>query len=393
MIEMIDSIIVGGSVSGLVSAILLSKKGFKVILLEKEKEIGMHTNYKIDVTESTNLENILNSINIEIPFQSSNSRWHSPEFDLLIESKVKDYFVFRGNKDNCIEVKLKDNAIKNNVIIETGLIVKGIELKKECIEVKMKDKKLNAKTLIVADGSNSNTRQLLGLNNFKKIKEFHGFGAIMEDINLNELETNIYFDQKIMPGGYFYAARMPDGEGIASIVTTSNDKIKDRFELLKKNNEKINDLMKNAKIKNFFAGSSFSGILKNRVKGNALLTGDAALTLSPVFGYGVNTAIRSAFLAAESIEKKLEFNESLENYELKLKKANLVPNREAIIVNKIYSKLENNDLDFILKQLSQILEKTSIDELLESKTKLLMQISKILFLHPLVSFKILAKII
>ena len=112
MIKTCDILIIGGGPAGLSAALLLSKKGFNNIIVEKNKKIGL-SNPKYDITESVRITKILDILGIK-PHKTSNiSEWISNNYKYILKSKIDDYYFKRGNDNNSFENKLF-NKIETN---------------------------------------------------------------------------------------------------------------------------------------------------------------------------------------------------------------------------------------------------------------------------------------
>ena len=164
-------VIVGAGASGLLASILLSKKGYKVVLLEKDKKVAR----KLRTTGNGRC-NITN-LNIS----SNNFHSNTPE---LIEKFIVSYkeieklFLDLGipfvsvEDGRCFPMSLEANAVAN--ILELEAKKSGVEIKLECEVKKIKNLEVftnqgnfKADKLIVATGSKAGFGSSRILDNFK----------------------------------------------------------------------------------------------------------------------------------------------------------------------------------------------------------------------------------
>jgi len=338
-----DVLVVGAGPAGLTAALLLSKKGFSASVLEKSKTVGP-SGTKYDITEGAKIREILDEVDIKPNKISNISEWFSPNHNFILDSNIEDFYFKRGpDKDsleNVLLEKLKENDV--NVFFESN--INSIDLKKQGIDsidvnIKNEDMRLEPTYVIAADGHESKLRKISNIK-AKNLATFKGFGVMLESKEKDTVpHAKIYFDKRLSPGGYIYSGSV--GREVFFCVVIDN--IFSEKTTLKKNLEYF--LEKNISgdfiVKNYFGGIGVSGIQKVQV-GNVLFIGGAALFYDPFFGYGLNYAIESAFVATQAIQKN-----NIESYN---KYANEIQKdiEEMFIAREIWRKTDNKFFDKLI---------------------------------------------
>ncbi len=375
-----DILVVGSSASGSTASLMLSKKGYKVLTIDKDKEIGDSTGKKIDITESilhddTKLEPILKEIDVK-PLKKFNvSKWSSENEEFILKQDVYDYFFKRGPAKDSIENQIINKAINNGCELLLNSTIEKIKFKNNKIHlVKIKEggKNLTIKPKIIvgADGSYSVCRKI---SNIKEISTniLEGMGIILNDNSI--FDTEVIFDSKFAPGGYIYSGS-EENQSFVAVMTDKQKMYQPIMEIFNYNREK-NILFKNVRkknISNYFRGSEKYGILERITSNNILLVGGAGLLINPFLGFGLNYAIVSGYKSAEHINNYLSLNKSLDDYNQYYYKNILPYFKNALKARKIFNKLDNRDMDFIIRCLGKFSEKNirginALTQILKSK--------------------------
>ena len=315
--------------------------------------------------------------------KSNISRWFSPNYSFELKSEIADFFIKRGLENDSFEnkvlAKAKDNGAQifnnsyplkfkwdeqnyvNNVIAKSNS--KKIEIKPEFI--------------IGADGVNSEVLKITGLSKTeKKYGMFYAYGAIGKSFDIPNEITHVFFDRNIAPGGYIYALKNNNnkcvlGLGLDSWLTEK--KIEQHYQMLLGHN-KISKIIKKAKIKEYFGGIGKFGYLKNHSIGNIMLVGDAGRFVDPFLGFGLKQAIITGYISArvcknvkDGITKNsiyLEYESAISNLKKQIKLG--------ILFRKIYRKINNQDIDIIIKILKNLNnEGLTLDYLFQKNNRLL----------------------
>ncbi|MFH0818080.1 MAG: FAD-dependent oxidoreductase, partial [Candidatus Micrarchaeota archaeon] len=126
--EKCDVLVVGAGASGSVAALKAAKEGLKTIVIEKKKKPG-DAQTRIDITRDSGITEIVQELKLEIGDHSNMSRWFSPKDSFILNSKIGDYFVKRGQAEDSFEVSTIRKAEDFGAELITG--VKIDKVKKE----------------------------------------------------------------------------------------------------------------------------------------------------------------------------------------------------------------------------------------------------------------------
>jgi len=346
-----DTVVVGaGPIGGYVAG-KIAEKNNKVIIFEKNRQIGTPVNCAglvsprvfdfLDIQKEKVIQNTLKGANI-----------HSPSGDILTigGNRVHAYAIDRKKFDNEIIKKSKEKGVQ--VFLESNVL--SAQKIGEYIEITT-SKKLEVKTKLVigADGPYSKIRDRFIL---PEPKEFlRGIGAEITNTTLNPEFVEIFVGEKIAPG--FFAWIIPtNNKGTnARVGLCTNQNISPKFyfqNFLKNKNTK--KFLKNIKIIKYIGGVIPLGFLKKTYASNVLVVGDAAAQVKPTSGGGIYTGLVSANhcakVALEALQKKNFSSQFLKKYH-KLWYADI--GMELFLgmrFRKIFKNLTDNQMDKYIKK-------------------------------------------
>jgi flavin-dependent dehydrogenase len=302
--------IIGAGLSGLSAGITLSQNGYDVEIYEKNADVGgrFHGDFQglENWSEKKDVIDDLKGMNIETEFnyypQSEFYVSDGLKIQKVISSKPSFYLVKRGVDDDSFDQALKSQALNSGVAIvfnktipsaEADIIATGPLMDKICA---------------VASGIVFNTSA--------------------SDIIM------LVFDQKAAPKGYGYLI-IQNGSGC--LVTVLFDEFKRASICFKEAKRLFSNLtdfnIENPRIMGGVGGFSVHNIFQ---KDNVLYVGEAAGLQDKLWGFGMRSAIRSGYLAAQSIIHNQSYEKLARKEFNKKLKASLV-NRyiwEKRIVNK-----------------------------------------------------------
>ncbi|MFH1228817.1 MAG: NAD(P)/FAD-dependent oxidoreductase [Candidatus Aenigmatarchaeota archaeon] len=359
-----DVLVVGASASGSVASLMLSKLGYSVLTIDKASRIGGFTNNKIDITDSelygeVRLEPILKKLQIR-PIKKINlSRWKSRNESFVLKSSSHDLYFKRGTASNSLDCQVMNRAISSGCEFLPNTQVIKFNLKGETINevvIKTKGKRLSVfpKTVVGADGSYSTCRKLAQIK--EKSQQLEGFGAMFKGESFEE--TQVMFDSELAPGGYIYAGSAGNEDFVCVIIDNqmTRKSSKDFFNLNKSSNEFLK-AFEGKKFLNYFGGRGKYGFVENLTKWNMVLTGGAGLLVDPFLGYGLNYGIFSGYEASKAIDNRLTNDISLNNYESIYKEKFMSYFRKALKTRELFKRLNNVEIDSLVKLLRVIQEK------------------------------------
>lgn len=304
--------ILGAGISGLTAAINLAKKGYKVDVYEKNKDVGMRFHGDLQAlenwSEKKNILEELKEMNVEINFDCdpfSKTTFTNGSKDKEISSKKPlFYLVKRGSSFGTFDHGLKEQALKLGVNIYFEKTLSSDEVD------------------IVATGSI-----------FKEVPAVARgiiFKTDFRDTVVMACNNELAFE------GYSYLLITKGYGCMCTVVFGESDKVTECFEKTKKFFvEKFNLDIQSSK--NVGGVGSFS--LKNTFKkDNVLYVGEAAGLQDFLWGFGMRYAVASGYLAAQSIINNEDYEKKAKEYFRNKLKASVV-NRylwEKVISRKNY---------------------------------------------------------
>ena len=394
-----DVLVFGAGPSGGVCASKLSKEGFEVICVDSAKRPGAYHTSKIDITENKGIEKIINELKLDYLSKTNKSIWFSPKDKFTFVSKIKDLFFLRGKSKDSLDYSLFLSMKENGVDI--WFDSKPIKLNKvfdkvDSILIKKKNKQIlvKSKIIIVAIGEDKFFYKNLDISE-NDVTKIVGFGALMSNLSMENNSTNIFFDADYSPGGYFFTGRVSKEIGIAMIVANKSKlrkPIKDYFYEFIKNNPELYGVMLGAETIEFNYGERTISNISKIISGNVAFCGDSARTMSPIFAYGVNPAIRSGYLLAKKLKKYNLSEKALFEYEKEMKKS-ILDNFQENIFRKAYNNLSNKDFDFLVETANYLHSKQHLDKLVDSDEYKFEYILKSIFRKPTKTIRLISKLV
>ena len=320
MIETFDVVIVGAGPAGCACAYMLSGKGIRVALVDKEsfprdKICGdalsadvINQLYRMNTSLAKQFESFSEKqFSQGVRFYAPNQNHIDIEYKGSAYSDVAGYVSKRVDFDHFFFNEVKD---KEGIYVFQKEKVLDIIVDDVGVEIETGTQKLKAKLIVGADGVNSIVNKLLAKRKWEKDQCAAGLRQYYENVTgfheNNHIELHFYKD--ILPG-YFWIFPMANnraniGLGIfADSAQVKQINIKEKLQEIIKTHPKVKDRFKEATPLESIKGFRLPlGIKKNSISGNRyLLLGDAAALIDPFSGEGIGNAIRSGRLAAEHI--------------------------------------------------------------------------------------------
>lgn len=272
--------IVGAGPAGLAAAITLARAGRRVIVYEKNADVGMrfHNDYQGIENWSTEIDGLtsLRSLSIGsdslcIPFREGVLM--SPKEKAVLTSDAPFfYLVKRGTDPDTLDMVLKKRAM-------------------ECgVEIRFNARIGHEKADIIATGYTKPGVLAFGIV----------FDTDMED------RAVILFDDGLAPKGYVY---LLVHDGRATLAATLFAKFEIGRSCLERAVERFRGLLR-LTIKNCrtFVGCGSFSVPKSAVREGRLYVGEAAGFQDYLFGFGLRYALTSGHLAAQSIVEGLVYD-------------------------------------------------------------------------------------
>ncbi len=299
---MYDVIIVGAGPAGSSTAYNCAKRGLKVTLIDQRKKPGTPKQCAEGINEA-----ILPELDIQL-----RPEWISREIDSIVFSNIKHHLLLRGRRTKGFVLNRKkfdyglvERAEKAGTELKLGM--KVIDLRGN--KVLLGDKsEVEGKIIVGADGPLSTIGKKSGLGNPRC-----GQGIQYEITSQNTTHPNslqIYMVSELEDEGYLWL--FPKKETFN--VGLGSQSIKNLKPALHKFVKEIG--LENEKIQETNAGLiPLHGPVQRFYTENVLLVGDAAGHTNPFSGGGIPVAIFDGILAAEVIEKHLNYGYKLSNYQ------------------------------------------------------------------------------
>ena len=353
-----DVVVAGGSVAGLLSAREIASKGFSVLVIEEDYEIGTpeHCGGLVSIAG-------LEELGI-IPFRKT--------FDHMIESaEIKSpngkSFTINSKKQKVVEISRREldkqiafQAQKNGTEIKVRTSFQevtntGIRTNEENIDCKIFVDARGVSSLIHKDrtGILSSAQYEIYANWIKKGK------------------VEVIFDQEKYPG--FFAWIIPSNEGKGKVgVAGKGINVSDTL------NEILKEKGKYSTIRKIFAPIWIKGPIEKFVDGKTVIVGDAAGQAKPTTAGGIFTSGMGGVFAGQAISKFLKTNEisHLQEYQKRWTERFGKEFDKQLLARKILERLDNQTINKLFESITpeitnEISEKDDFDFHTSSIIKLL----------------------
>ena len=308
--------IIGGGLSGLITALVLSKLNLKIDLITGNINKNLKSNKTIAISQSN--YDYLKKLNI---FESLKKEfWPCSEMKLYAENKKKIFdkiFEFKSKKKHILYMMTSSNimksAIKNikkNKLItfKSNKMISEITSSGALKAVKFKNKNISKYNLIiVCAGSNSSlVKNLFDEKVFEHSYEETSATTIVNHKQFqNNIVRQIFFDNEIL-------ALLPISNTKTSIVWSVKKKIMNKY---RSDNNKIfkkkiklytKDYIKKIKFFNHVEYKDLNLLIRKKYyKDRVILFGDALHLVHPLVGQGFNMVLRDLASLEELIKEKI----------------------------------------------------------------------------------------
>ncbi|WP_456421876.1 geranylgeranyl reductase family protein [Thermococcus sp.] len=351
-----DVVVVGAGIAGPIVARNVARAGFSVLLIDKKWAIGTPKQcaegISINVFNKYDIPYDKRFINREI----YGAKLYSPsgyELELrykevsgvILERKVFDkmlaYYAAKAGADVLARTEALD------VIRKDGRVV-GIKAKHEDEPVE-----IYADVIVAADGVESTIARKAGINTYAPPHEFdssYEYEMLIEGFDPDLI--HLWFGNEVAPRGYVWV--FPKDEDRANVgigINSDNPKTAKYYldKWLKENNIPAKKLLEvNVGV------VPVGGFVKELVKDNVLVVGDAARQVNPMHGGGMAEAMEAGTIASKWIVKALEEEnlELLKNYTREWWETDGKRLEKVLKVRRVTEKLTDEDLDLFIQLLS-----------------------------------------
>ena len=329
-----DVVVGGGSVAGLLSAREIASKGFSVLVIEEDYEIGTpeHCGGLVSIAG-------LEELGI-VPFRKT--------FDHIIESAEitspnGKSFTINSKKQKVIEISRREldkqiafQAQKNGAEIKVRtsfqeITDSGIRTNEESIDCKIFVDARGVSSLIHKDrtGILSSAQYEIYADWIKKGK------------------VEVIFDQEKYPG--FFAWIIPSNEGKGKVgVAGKGINVSETLDKILKERGKFSTIRK------IFAPIWVKGPIEKFIDGKTVIVGDAAGQAKPTTAGGIYTSGMGGVYAGQAISKFLETNEisDLQEYQKKWTNRFGKEFEKQIIARKILQRIDNQTINKLFESIT-----------------------------------------
>ena len=353
-----DVVIAGGSVAGLLCAREISSKGFSVLVIEEDYEIGTpeHCGGLVSIAGLAELG--------VIPFRKT--------FDHMIDSAEitspnGDSFTINSKKQKVIEISRREldkqiafQAQKNGAEIKVRTSFQEIT----DTGVRTSEEKIDCKIFVDARGVSSLIhKDRTGILSSAQYEIYADW--------IKKGKVEVIFNQEKYPG--FFAWIIPSGDGRGKVgVAGRGIKVSETLEDILKEKGKFSTIRK------IFAPIWIKGPIKNFVEGKTVIIGDAAGQAKPTTAGGIFTSGMGRVYAGQAISEFLKTNkkEDLEQYQKRWMSRFGKEFEKQLLARKILERIDNNTINKLFETITpeiikEISEKDDFDFHTGSIVKLL----------------------
>ncbi|TET89739.1 MAG: NAD(P)/FAD-dependent oxidoreductase [Methanomassiliicoccales archaeon] len=356
-----DVAVIGAGPMGSYAADMISKKGWRVALIEEHRKIGVPVQCAGLVTPRV-FELVDKKLTVVNRIRGAEI--YSPSGrELLIDGKeTKAVVLDRAAFDR----EIAKDALFHGASSFLGSTALKAERRKDGIELSVQTPdrlvKVNCKILIGADGIRSNVAKWFGLPRAESIVK--GFEAELVEVDCNPRFAKIFVGNDVAPG--FFSWIIPSGETTRVGLCVEKGSAYNYFNKMFQSGESSR-FLKNSRTISFVAGAIPFGLLRRTVADNVMIVGDAACQAKASTGGGVYTGLVASKLCADTALLALEaddFSERfLKRYHRNWKKAIGKELKRGLFAHKIYSDLTDKQLE----ELFDLLDNEKILNLISEK--------------------------
>ena len=343
-----DVVIGGGSVAGLLCAREIASKGFSVLVIEEDYEIGTPEHCGGLVSLSG-----LEELGV-IPFRKI--------FEHMIESaKVSSpngkSFTINSKKQKVVEISRREldkqiafQAQKNGAVIK----VKTSFQEMTDTGIRTNEEKIDCKIFVDARGVSSLIhKDRTGILSSAQYEIYADW--------IHKGKVEVIFDQEKYTG--FFAWVIPSGEGKGKVgVAGRGIKVSETLDNI------LKDKGEHSTIRKIFAPIWIKGPIKNFVEGKTVIIGDAAGQAKPTTAGGIFTSGMGGIYAGQAISEFLKTNnsEDLKQYQKKWTERFGKEFEKQILARKLLERIDNNTINKLFESITpeiikEISEKDDFD--------------------------------
>ncbi len=354
-----DVIVVGAGPAGATAARFAANGGAKVLVLEKDREVGV----PVRCGEAVDHEGLIQFLQPDKKFIAAeirnfklvapNGKVVKPNIEgvgYILDRKVFDYDLARMAADEGAEVVTK--AYVDGLARDDGTVT-GVTVQYQGERLTIK-----SKIVIGADGVESRIGRWAGIDTTVTMHDMESAAQVTAaNINVEEDTCYFYFGQKYAPGGYLWI--FPKGNKTANIglgVAADESKKKHALKFL---DEFMQENFPDASILTKLAGGvPCAESLEKMTRPGLMLVGDAAHQVNPVSGGGIISGMIGGKLAGKVAAEIVRQNDMnlMSHYESEWKNSLGSRHDRYYKIKKVIYKFRDNDLNSIADAITRLPE-------------------------------------
>ena len=350
MNESYDIAIVGAGPAGSTAARIAAQNGARVLLLEKDREIGIPVRCgeavgekglrRVLETKSEWIANKIEAVRLVAPDGTIVKICHD-DIGFVLDRKRFDYDLAMMAAQQGVKVVTK--AYVYGLLNESGTVtgVKVLHLGNHY--------KVKAKVVIGADGVESRVGRWAGLKTNVRLKDMETCVQMtVSNIKFDRKYCDFYFSTRLAPGGYVWV--FPKNESLANIGLGISGEYAEQKAPLLYLKEFIEKKFPQAAILTTVAGGvPCAPFMEKLVANGLMLIGDAAHQANPMTGGGIIQSIIASEIAgrvaAAAVKENDTSEQRLEQYAREWDKENGSSHRRAYRLKEAVYKLTDDDLN------------------------------------------------
>jgi digeranylgeranylglycerophospholipid reductase len=308
--EMYDVIVVGAGPSGSTCARYAAMGGTSVLVLEKDRDVGMPVRCG-EAVSNRSLEKIVDVDPRWIAATIKRFRLISPaghvvEPDLggygyVLERRIFDYDLARLAVEAGAEIHTK-SYVDDLLPGEHGWAGVTLSWKGERREVR-------GRIIVGADGVESRVGRWAGIDTTTHIRDMETCAQMtLSNVDLADDVCEFYFGNDTAPMGYLWV--FPKGNGIANVGVGISGMASKKKAAIRYLQEFVDRRFPGAGVLTTVAGGVPCAVtVDTLVKGSVVLVGDAAHQVNPMSGGGITSGMIGGKMAGEAIAKAVQAND------------------------------------------------------------------------------------
>jgi digeranylgeranylglycerophospholipid reductase len=354
-----DIVVVGAGPAGSTAARYAAQNGCSVLMLEKDREIGVPVRCG-EAVEESGLRNFLEPKEIWFANRIVNGRIIAPDgTTVTVNHNEKGYILNRKVFDLDLAIMAAQAGVEILTkayvydLIKTNGAVNGIKVK-----YLGKDYQIGARIVIAADGIESRVGRWAGLKTNLQLHDIESCAQMtIGNIDVDRNSIDLFFSSKFASGGYAWV--FPKDSHTANVgvgILGKNNAKKSAMEYLK---EFVAQKFPTASTLVSVVGSvSCAPYLKELVTDSLMIVGDAAHQANPISGGGIIRAIWAAQIAGEVAAHAVKDNDvtkkRLQEYSKRWYKAGGVSHIRAYRIKEMIAKITDDDLNKIAAKINEL---------------------------------------